>query len=106
MLAVKKKRDKIKGDTHTPNDIKYQILSLTITILGLIVLSVFGNYVLLLISIALFLMTCWPFVRCGKKKNAMVSIIRPMIIGVRTIVYIIGLSLGAWRFLLKNTERR
>jgi len=106
MLAVKKKRDKIKGDTHTPNDIKYQILSLTITILGLIVLSVFGNYVLLLISIALFLMTCWPFVICGIKKDAMVSIISPMIIRVRTIVYIIGLSLGVWRFLLKNSKWR
>jgi cellulose synthase/poly-beta-1,6-N-acetylglucosamine synthase-like glycosyltransferase len=106
MLAVRKNRDKIKGDTHTPNDIKYQILSLPIIILGLIVFSVFGNYILLLISVALFLMTCWPFVRCGIKKDAMVSIISPTIIGVRTIVYIFGLSLGVWRFLLKNSKLR
>ena len=102
MLAVKKNRDKIKGDTHTPNDIKCQILSLPVVFFGIIVMAASGNISVLFVGILLFLMSCYAFMRHAMMKDHLVSILSPFIIGARTIAYTTGLSLGVWRFLLKH----
>lgn len=102
MLAVKKNREKIGGDTHTPNNIKYQIATLPIVLIGIIVFSVSGNILLLFTAISLFLISCWRFVMYGIKKDTLISIVSPFLIAFRTLVYIIGLSFGVLRFLIRN----
>ncbi|MBN2372462.1 glycosyltransferase [bacterium] len=100
LLAVKKNRDKIKGDTHTPVDIKLQIITLPIVLFSFMISLLSKNAIFLLFGIALFLFACTSFIRLGIKKDPVISFISPFIIGARTVVYIIGLSLGSWRFLL------
>ena len=102
MLAVRKNREKIRGDTHTPNDIKYQILTMPVVFFGIIVMAVSGHISVLFIGILSFLMSCYAFMRHAMMKDHLVSILSPFIIGGRTIAYAVGLSLGVWRFLLKH----
>ena len=101
MLAVKKNRDKIKGDSHTPNDLKYQIVALPFCILGIALSLGTGNMLYFGAGALAFILSCWNFIRAGIRKDALVALLSPFIIGFRTVVYIAGLSLGVWRFLIK-----
>jgi len=101
MLAVKKNRDKIKGDSHTPNDLKYQILMLPVFVLGIVLSLATGNMLYLGAGAMAFLWSCLNFLGLSVKKDVVVGILSPFILGCRTAVYIAGLSLGCWRFLIK-----
>ena len=104
MLAVKKNRDKIKGDTHTPNDIKYQILTLPLFTLCVALSVLTTNVLYFLIGVLLFIFSCGRFINGGIKKDCFIALFSPFIIGSRTVAYIIGLALGCRKFLLRTSN--
>lgn len=102
MLAVKKNINKIKGDTHTPNDIKSQIASLFLVFLGFILFMFTQAYAVLIFGLILFLLSCLTYLINGLKNDSFVAILSPFIVGIRSVVYSAGLSVGTLKFFLNK----
>ncbi len=86
---------KMGGDSHTPPALWWQLpLSGAVTLAG--VLSLFWQPAawLLAACLALFLLTCLPFVRQSARQGPLLALATPVLLWLRALTMVGGLSAG------------
>lgn len=93
VLALRKNRNKVFKDSHTPQLMKFQILLVfflfilsTFSIFSSVSLKIWGYLILV------YLFTTTPFVIKAIKKDVLVCLISPLIMFLRSIVQCFGLT--------------
>ena len=99
MKLYKKHKQKIIKDSYTPQSIKFQILSSLGVVISLL-LSIFYSGALhfaLLFSL-LFLLLTLPFLLFVLKRNIILGFFSPIIVLLRSIVFLLGIIVGVMRW--------
>ena len=95
-LAYKKSKKKTLQDTYTPQILKLQILLILLILLTIFFLPWLGKIVWYEISLLLliFFASTIPFAYFAAKNDLLVSILSPMLIFLRSLIFLFGISSG------------
>jgi cellulose synthase/poly-beta-1,6-N-acetylglucosamine synthase-like glycosyltransferase len=94
-LLYKNYKEKIINDSYTSSIMKFQYVLVIFTLLFLSGALIAGEFIWpVVISMALFLILCAPFMLFALKKNYKVALIYPFVLFLRSISFTAGMLLG------------
>lgn len=102
-LIYKNVQNKILSDSYTSNVLKLQFVSVLLLILSLPILFININYYIYpAFCLVVFLFLCIPFVLFSYKYNKAIALISPFIIFLRSLFFIMGISIGVFKLMIKR----
>jgi glycosyltransferase involved in cell wall biosynthesis len=96
MIVYKKYPDKMLKDSYTPQILKLQILLMMIFLISLPLVVFFGNPMLypLMVSIFLFILVAFPFIKLSLQKGMKFAFLSPFFLAVRAASLGLGVIFG------------
>ena len=102
-LIYKNVRNKILSDTYTSNLLKLQFVSILLLILSIPILLININYhIYPMFCLLVFLFLCIPFVLFSYRYNKVVALVSPLLIFLRSLSFIMGISIGVYELIIKK----